>query len=171
MIAGLEDILEACQNVCTGGADMKAIRALLAVGGVTRARAQALQAKEFSGTINLPGEVEWQGRTLPAGSYALFYGTRMGGADYVEIEGQAEGSPHLFIVPQRHVLTSATQSELVCVRNGDSLIVLGLRMPNIGESVSFAVPQGEEFMAERRNSSARTLLAERPMPIQSVPVS
>ena len=136
---------------------MKAIRAsltaaglavLLFAAGATGAGAQALQLTIFSGTAQLPVEAEWQGRTLPAGEYALHYGTRMGGTHYVEIEGKTEGTPHLFITPRAYSPSSSVQNELVCARDGNRLVVLELQMSGLGESLSFAGSHGAQRVAQ-----------------------
>lgn len=159
---------------------MKAIRSYLTVvglnlmflvAGVAGARAQTLRVTEFSGTINLPVETQWQGATLPAGSYSLYYGTRVGGTYYVELDGKTHGTSHVFVLPQAHNQSSAANNELVCVREGSQLVVLGLKMPQIGESVSFAMPRGAELMAHRTNGSRNVEIAEGPRLIQRIPVT
>lgn len=159
---------------------MKAIRTCLVVvglnlvffvAGVSGARAQALQVAEFSGTINLPAVTQWQGKTLPAGSYSLYYGTRVGGTYYVELDGKTKGTSHLFIMPQAHNPNSGASNELVCSRDGNRLVVLGLKMPLIGESVSFAMPHGAQLMAHQSNGRMGRRVAEGPTRIQRIPVT
>lgn len=136
---------------------MKAIKAsltaaglavLLFAAGASGAGTQALHLTIFSGTVQLPVEAEWQGRTLPAGEYALHYGTRMGGTHYVEIEGKTEGTPHLFITPRAYSPSSSMQNELVCARRGNRLVVLELQMSGLGESLSFAGSRGAQRVAQ-----------------------
>lgn len=159
---------------------MKAIRfCLIVVGlnvaffvaGVTGASAQALNVTEFSGTISLPVETQWQGATLPAGTYSLYYGTRVGGTYYLELDGKTHGTSHVFIMPQAHNPDPTASNELVCARDGKHLIVMGLKMRQLGESVSFATPRGLELMVQQPNDSKGRRVAETAMRIQRIPVA
>lgn len=159
---------------------MKAIKALLTGGGLalallaagaTGARAQALMVTVYSGSIQLPLEAEWQGKALPAGNYNLYYGTRVGGAHYVEIEGKTQGTPHLFIMPQGYQPSSSGRDELICARDGNRLVVLGLQMAGIGESISFAMPRGAQRTAQRAGGATKWRKAKTVTDIQRVPVT
>jgi hypothetical protein len=159
---------------------MKAIKASLAgaglalalfAAGATGAGAQALQLTIFSGTTQLPLEAEWQGKTLPAGEYALYYGTRMGGTHYVEIEGKTEGTPHLFITPRAYSPSSSVQNELLCARRGNRLVVLELQMSGLGESLAFAMPGGAQRMAEQTGGETLHQVAAAEPQIQRVSVA
>jgi len=135
------------------------------------AGAQALQFTIFSGTTRLPVEAEWQGKTLPAGEYALHYGTRMGGTHYVEIEGKSPGTPHLFITPRAYLPSSSPQNELVCARDGNHLVVLELQMSGLGESLSFAMPGGAQPTAQPASIGMVKQIAAGVGEIQRVPVA
>lgn len=141
------------------------------VAGANGARAQTLQTTVFSGSINLPVEAQWQGKVLPAGNYSLYYGTRVDGIQLVEIQGKAKGSPDLFIMPQAHNRSSSSRNELVCARNGHRLVVMGLQMSGLGESLSFAMPHGMERMARNSGSGATSEVAAAGPQIQRVPVT
>ena len=131
----------------------------LFVAGTAAARAQALHLTVFSGTTQLPLQAEWQGKTLPAGEYAVNYGTRIGGTHYVEIAGKTQGTPHLFVSPQAYSPSSSTQNELVCARDGNRLVVLELQMSGIGESLSFANSHGSHGVAQRVAEGATSQIA------------
>lgn len=135
------------------------------------AGAQALQLTIFSGTTQLPVDAEWQGKTLPAGEYALHYGTRMGGTHYVEIEGKLPGTPHLFITPRAYRPSSSAQNELVCARDGNRLVVMELQMSGLGESLSFAMPGGAQPTAQPNSIEMMNQFAAWVGPIQRVPVA
>jgi hypothetical protein len=159
---------------------MKVIRtSLMAVGlvlalfvaGTAAARAQALHLTVFSGTTQLPLQAEWQGKTLPAGEYAVYYGTRVGGTHYVEVAGKNRGNPHLFVSPQAYSPSSSTQNELVCARDGNRLVVLELQMSGIGESLSFANFRGAQQMLQQIGSGPRGGIAATATQIQRVPVT
>lgn len=159
---------------------MNAIKASLAgtglalalfAAGSSGAGAQVLQLTIFSGTTRLPAEVEWQGKTLPAGEYALHYGTRMGGTHYVEIEGKSPGTPHLFITPRAYRPSSSERDELVCARDGDRLVVLQLQMSGLGESLSFAMPGAAQRMAQQTISGTTSQIAAGGGQIQRVLVA
>lgn len=159
---------------------MKAIKASLRgagialaffVAGLTAARGQALHLTVFSGTTQLPFEAEWQGRTLPAGEYALYYGTRTGGTHYVEIAGKTQGSPHLFITPRAYKPSSSNQNELVCARRGNRLVILELQMSGIGESLSFGITAAAPQMAEWAEGEPGHPVAATATQIQRVPVT
>lgn len=144
----------------------------LFAAGATGVGAQALQLTIFSGSIQLPVDAEWQGKTLPAGEYALHYGTRMGGTHYVEIEGKTEGTPHLFVTPRAYSPSSSVQNELVCARDGNRLVVLELQMAGLGESLSFAMPGGAQQVAQQGFAGVqRRVAAAAAAQIQRVPVA
>ena len=160
---------------------MKTIRSLMILAGlslavlalgVTGAKAQILTTSTFSGSFTLPVAAQWGQMTLPAGTYTLRYGyVADGSVEMVEIAGKAKGSPHGGVLASGYDLTSARKSSLVCVREGDTLVVRRLEMGTIGESVSFTLPHGAQLTAKLRNGSAKTLLAEAPMMIERVPVT
>ena len=162
---------------------MKTIRSLMTLVGLSvvflalsaiGARAQqagSLSTTTFSGSFTLPNEAQWGHMTLPAGDYSLYYGRLFaGGVNWVNIVGKAKGSPHGLIVVESNERTSATKDSLICIREGNSLLIRKLELPAIGESVSFAMPHGMEFMAQRQNHGKYTL-AEAPVLIQRVPVT
>lgn len=159
---------------------MKAIKTTLAgaglilglfAAGATGVGAQTLQLTIFSGTTQLPLEAEWQGKALPAGKYALHYGTRMGGIHYVEIEGKSLGTPHLFITPRAYRPSSSAQNELVCARDGNRLVVLGLQMSGIGESLSFGRPRDGQRTTLPTSIEVMSQIAVGVGAIQRVPVT
>ena len=159
---------------------MNAIKASLAgtglalalfAAGASGAGAQALQLTIFSGTTRLPVQAEWQGKTLPAGEYALHYGTRMGGTHYVEIEGKSPGAPHLFITPRAYRPSSSERDELVCAHEGSRLVVLQLQMSGLGESLSFGMQGGAQTMAQPASIGMMNQIAVGGGQIQRVPVA
>jgi hypothetical protein len=163
---------------------MKSIRNLVAmVGlavmlfalGVTGAKAQqsrSLSVTDFGGTFTLPKDAVWGKMTLPAGDYNFYYGSISGGGvNAVEIVGKAEGSPHGFILAQMPNSTSATNDRIVCVREGDTLVVRTLELPAIGESLNFPLPHGTRLTARNAKHNGYTQLAEAPMLIERIPVT
>ena len=143
--------------------------------GVSGAKAQegpGLSMTNFAGTFTLPSEAQWGRMTLPAGDYSLYYGSYTdGGPSVVEIVGKGNASPHGFIFAQQPERTSAGKNAIVCVREGDTLIVRALQMAAIGQSASFAMPTGAQLTAKVHNGSTKTLLASAPMLIERVPVT
>lgn len=145
------------------------VAAVLALG-TTGANAQALSMNIFGGSVTLPFEAHWGNLTLPAGNYNLSYGqVNVGGANFVEIEGKSQDSPHLLVQIQSHNQTLTTKSALVCVRQGDAFVVEALEMPTIGQTVYFA-PHGRTLMAATRSNRIYAQLAGGPMLIQRLPV-
>jgi hypothetical protein len=142
---------------------------LLALGA-TGARAQGSATTNYAGSFTLPLEAQWGAMTLPAGNYSLYYGHKfLGGAYLVEVVGKTEGSPHGMIPIQARNDVSSRKNSLICIRDGDSLVVRKLELPAIGESVSFAMPHGLKLLA-RKQRHGKYILAEAPMLIQRVPV-
>ncbi len=140
--------------------------------GVTGAKAQSLSISDFAGTFTLPFEAQWGRTTLPAGEYSLYYGQPLaGGPLMVEVLGKEKGTPHVFILPQGVNDASTTQSALVCVREGNAGIVRGLEMPEIGKSVTFAMPHGAKLVAQNGKHKGYTQLAQAPMLIERIPVT
>ena len=159
---------------------MKTIRNMAIVMGfslalfalaATGANAQVLSKANFSGTFTLPVQAQWGTVTLPAGDYTLHYGhLAMGGPYAVEIVGEGKRGPHSVILSAGKNSVSATKNAITCVRQGGALIVRALEMPEVGESVSFALPRGAQLVSHKQIHNGYTQLAEAPMLIQRVPV-
>jgi hypothetical protein len=159
---------------------MKTIRNLMAfvglfVGflalGAAGAKGQVLDTPRFTGTFTLPLEAQWGKMTLPAGDYTLKFGLLSTGHSLVEVKGRAEGGFHGLVEAGPYSQTSATKNAIVCVRNGDTLIVRSLELPAIGESIQFRLRRGTKLAAQEGNNSGYTPLAKAPMPILRVPVT
>ena len=142
----------------------------LSVAGAKAQQSKVLSVTEFGGAFTLPQEAVWGEMTLPAGEYHLFYGS-MQGSYFVEVQGTAKGSPHGVILAHQPDPTSARKNSIICVREGNTLVVRGLEMPAIGEAASFALPRGQQLTAKLRDGSTRNLLASAPMLIERVPVT
>lgn len=154
---------------------MVGISMVVLVLGTTGAWAQqapSLSETSFAGTFTLPIDAQWGSMTLPAGEYSLYYG-RAGAGDFrlVEVVGKAEGSPHGVIFAQQPEPASATKNSIVCVRDGDALVVRALELPGIGQSINFILPHGAKLAAHLRNGNTSTQLAEATMLIERIPVS
>jgi hypothetical protein len=139
--------------------------------GTAGAKGQILDTPSFTGTFTLPFEAQWGKMTLPAGDYTLKFGLLSAGHALVEVQGKAEGSLHGVIRVEWTRQSSATKNELVCVREGDTLIVRALNMPPLRESVNFAMPRGAQRTANNGKHNGYTELAEAPMLIQQIPVT
>ena len=160
---------------------MKTIRSLMTLAGLilavfalsaTGAKAQALTGTNFAGTFTISHEAQWGNMALPAGAYNLYYGTlNDGGVNIVEVAGQAKGSPHGVIKVAGRDDTSAAKSALVCVREGNTLIVRTLEMPEIGTTAEFTMPHGARLVAQNAKHNGYTQLAEAPMLIERIPVT
>ena len=136
------------------------------------ARAQSLRTTHFAGTFTLPFEAQWGRVALPAGEYRLAYGRLYeGGVKMVEIVGKENSTPHVLILTRGVTDTSAKKSALVCIREGDTVIVRVLEMPQIGESVDFAMPPGTKLMANRSDGKKNALMAEGPKLLQRIPIT
>jgi hypothetical protein len=161
--------------------EMKTIQRLAILAGLsmmvfalsaTGAKAQAISTANFSGTFNLPVAAQWGKMTLPAGTYNLYYGRlHDGDINVVEVAGKAKGSPHGLILATGNDDVSAANSSLVCIREGDALIVRALEMPAIGTSAQFSMPKGTQLEATNRNHNGYTQLAEAPRLIERIPVA
>jgi hypothetical protein len=160
---------------------MKTIRSLMTLAGlslvlfalgVTGAKAQVvrgLSTINFAGSFTLPNDAQWGTMALPAGDYTLYYGN-LYGSYFVEVRGTAKGSPHGVIFVAGNDQSSATKNQLICVREGNGLIVRALEMPQIGTAAEFALPRGARLTVHRGNHKGYTQLAEAPMLIQRVTV-
>jgi hypothetical protein len=160
---------------------MKTIRSLMTLAGLilavfalsaTGTKAQSLTRTNFAGTFTISHEAQWGRMTLPAGTYNLYYGPlQEGSASMVEVVGQAKGSPHGVIPVAGKDDASAANSALVCIREGDTLIVRTLEMPAIGTAAQFSLPNGSRLVAQNAKHNGYTQLAEAPMLIQRIPVT
>jgi hypothetical protein len=144
--------------------------ALLALGTIG-ARGQIAYPARFAGTLTLPFEAHWGAMTLAAGDYTLQYGIQDDGSRLAYVRSTAKGGPYGMILAGPLGQTSATKNALVCVREGNVLIVRALEMPAIGEAVRFPLPRGVELVAQQRNHNANTQLTETRIPMIRVPVS
>jgi hypothetical protein len=159
---------------------MKTIRSLKVLAGLsllvltlgaTGAKAQGHSGTDFTGTFTLPFEAQWGSTILPVGEYSLHYKQPLkGGPLVVEVVGKEKGSPHAFILPRATSNVSASKSALVCVREGNVLVVRALEMARIGQSVRFGMPRGAQLVAHDGKNSGYTQLAEAHMLIQRVPI-
>ena len=143
---------------------------LLAVGA-TGAKAQTLSTTSFGGTFTLSHAAQLGNVGLPAGEYSLYFGSPTNsGKSAVEVVGEAKGSPHAWIYIQSQNRSSAAKSALVCVREGDNLVVRSLEMADLGESVTFAMPHGTKLMAYRQSGSGNVQMAAAPTRIERIAV-
>ena len=159
---------------------MKTIRSLMTLAGfslvlfalsATGANAQNITSARFGGTINLPVATQWGAMTLPAGEYTLSYGQAFVGGTYaVAVTGKTDGINHGMVLVKGQNDASTNKDSLVCVREGDTLIVRALEMPELGTAATFALPRGEKLMARNRDHKGYTQLAEAPQLIQQIPV-
>lgn len=153
-------------------ATLAGVSLMLLTLGATGATAQGFGLNQFAGKFTLTHEAQWGGMTLPAGEYNLSYGQLFKGGVYaVMITGIAEGSPHGTILAGPVDQTSATKSQLVCIRNGDALIVRALELPALGETVEFPMPHGLRLLAQQMHRGTNRLLAEAPTLFQQIPVT
>jgi hypothetical protein len=144
---------------------------MLAAFGAAGARAQGLTMTGVGGTFNLPREAQWGAMTLPAGNYTLHFGYAVSGMPVVEVRGTAKGSPQGIFIAQAHNSASGTKNAIVCVRQGDALVVRGLELAAAGESATFALPHGAQLTARQRNANRNIQIAEVPMLIRRAPVN
>jgi len=142
---------------------------LIALGAIS-ARGQFLDSTQFVGTFTLPISAQWGTTTLPAGNYTLRYGTIHAAGGFVEVRGTEKGSRHVVIRVEGVGQSSATKTALVCIRDGAALFIRSLEMPGIGETATFALPQGARLAAHLRNGGTNTQLVEAPILMQRVPV-
>lgn len=138
--------------------------------GTVGVKAQTVNSTQFTGTFTLPYAAQWGTMTLPAGEYTLKYGTRPAGPSLVEVSGKAEGSPHGMILVASADDTSATKNSIVCIRDGNNLLVRKIELSALGESISFAMPHGVTLMAERQQHGVY-MLAQGPELIQRLPIT
>jgi hypothetical protein len=160
---------------------MKTIRSLMTLAGLslvlfalsaTGAKAQNITAASFSGTFTLPVAAQWGKMTLPAGEYTLSYGQAFNGGTYiVAVAGKADGNIRGMVIVKANSDASTRKDALVCIRQGDALVVRALEMPQLHTAAQFALPHGEKLVAHNRNHKGYTQLAEAPMLIQRISVA
>lgn len=159
---------------------MKTIRSLMSIAGLSLAilvlgasgaKAQAVGTTHFAGTLTLPLETHWGPMALPAGHYTVQFGTQTNGARLVEIRGTAKNSPQGVILAGPLGDASGKANVVVCLREGNTLIVRSLEMPAIGKSIKFSLQHGTELMAKNGKHNGYIQLAEAPMLVQRIPVT
>lgn len=140
--------------------------ALLSVGS-----AFAQSIREAGGSFTLPFEAHWGAATLPAGRYTLAVSRSAAGNEMVRVDGQAKGSRHAFIMVQGYDPSpSANQSQLACIRHGNTGRVLALVLSSINETLYFSLPKNEPLYVQNRSGKSRALLAQGPESIDRIPV-
>lgn len=160
---------------------MKTIRNLMTLAGLalvvfalsaTGANAQTFTTTSFSGTFTLPVAAQWGKMTLPAGEYSLSYGQPFKGGTYaVEVISKADGTSRGMVLVRASDDVSTKGDALVCVRQGDALIVRTLEMPEIHTAAKFALPHGVKLAARNRNHKSYTQLAEGPRLIEQIAIT
>lgn len=160
---------------------MKTIRSLMTLAGLflvlfalsaTGAKAQNLSSASFSGNFTLPVAAQWGEMTLPAGNYTLSYGQPfLGGVYAVVVAGKADRKIRGMVFVRSYNDPSTKKDALVCVRDGDSLVVRALEIHQLNTAAQFALPHGAKLVARNRNHKGYTQLAEAPMLIERIPVT
>ncbi|HXH51117.1 MAG TPA: hypothetical protein VNM47_17395 [Terriglobia bacterium] len=160
---------------------MKTIRSLMTLAGIslvlfalsaTGAKAQILSSARFSGNFTLPVAAQWGRMALPAGEYTLSYGQPFkGGTFIVVVAGNADGNIRGMVLVKANVDASTTKDALVCIREGDALVVRALEMPELNTAAQFALPHGAKLVARNAKQKGYTQLAEAPMLIERIPVT
>lgn len=138
--------------------------------GAIGARGQVLDSTQFVGTFTLPISTQWGTITLPAGNYTLRYGNLYAAGSFVEVLGTDKGSRRVVIRVDGTGQSSATKNALVCIRDGEALIVRTFEMPAIGKSANFALPPSAKLLARSGKRGGYTQLAKAPILIQRIPV-
>lgn len=162
---------------------MKTIRSLMILAGLSAvllalgvpgAKAQRFPTTSFSGTFGLPLEAQWGAMTLPAGEYTLEYGLLNNGHHLVVVGSATKGRPLGVILAGPRNDASARKNALVCIREGDALIVRALELPAIGESIHFKIPHvvavRSRVIAGHQNEKGFTRVASVAVRIEPVPV-
>ena len=159
---------------------MKTIRSLMTLAGLSLAltafaaagaSAQGFTMGNVGGAFTLPFETHWGAVTLPAGEYTLSYGQAFKGGTYiVAVTSKADGTTRMAIV-NANSDASTKKDALVCIRQGDALVVRTLEMPELGTAAQFAMPHGAKLVARNRNHKGYTQLAEVPMLLERISVT
>lgn len=145
--------------------------ALVAMGA-SSAKAQLIPFPEFTGSFTLPVRTQWEGMTLPAGRYSLYYGAPFRGGSYaVEVVNRADGSVRGMVPIEARTNTSASKNELVLTREGNVDIVQALDLPAIGKAIHFSLPGRVKLMANVKSPKVQTQVAALHKLIQFVPVT
>ena len=160
---------------------MKSIRNLMTVAGLsvvllalgtTGANAQMTTTTNFAGTFTLSHPAEWGTMVLPAGEYTLSYSQAFnGGTSIVAVAGKRDGITRGMVLVKANSDASTKRDALVCIREGDALVVRALEMPQIGTAANFALPRGTKLTAQKGNHNGYTQLAEASMRIERIPVT
>lgn len=160
---------------------MKTIRGLMTLAGLsvmllalgaTGAKGQANYSTHFAGTFTLPFEAQWGRMTLPVGDYTLEYGLNETGHGLVLVRGTEKGSPYGIILAGPASQTSTAKNAIVCIREGNTLIVRALEMQALGESVHFPLPRGAKRVVRNNGKhGGYKQLVEVPVLLQRIPAS
>ena len=160
---------------------MKTIRSLMILAGLslvlfalsaTGAKAQIMPSANFRGTFTLPVAAQWGEMSLPAGEYTLSYGQPFRGGTYaVAVTSKADGKGRGYVLVNGNSGVSSKKDALVCIREGDALVVRTLEMPTIGKSAHFTLPHGTQLTARNGKHNGYTQLAQAPMLIERIPVA
>lgn len=145
------------------------VRNVIVVAGASLLFASLASAQELQAKFTLPFQARWGAVTLPEGNYRLNVTSTPGGAQIIEVRGEAKGSPSAFVMGRRDYTPSINQSALVCIREGSTGIIRVLQLRPLGETVYFAMPKATQMYVQNRSGKNRTLLAQAPELLERLP--
>lgn len=114
---------------------------MLAVAALCWSASLATAQSAARGEFTLPSEVRWGQAVLPAGHYSFDLPSAAHQPEMIQVRG--EGKNLLITALGTSDLQLSTNSALVLVQNGDSLVVRSLRLGPLGMTLDYAVHKGE----------------------------
>lgn len=129
-------------------------------------------AQNFQGKFTLNHQAQWGQVTLQPGSYTLKMTRAQGGQRMVEVRSEANRGNAAIIMPASvdASSTAGSKSDLVCIRQGGTLIVRALEAGPTGETAYFHTPNNETLSAKNHSGHMPALMAQGPTLIQRVEV-
>lgn len=128
-------------------------------------------AQDFQGKFTLNHQAQWGQAVLQPGSYTLTLSRFQGGQRMVEVRRDAKGGAETTILPASENASRANgKSDLICIRQGGTLVIRALEVGPAGETVYFHAPKNVTIEAQRRGSEQPVLLAMAPQLIERVPL-
>ena len=141
-----------------------ALRLIVLTLSVAAVGIATCSAQSIRGTFNLPEQTQLGQVVLQPGMYTLTLTRFQGGQREVMIRSDHAGSTAAIILPQSEGPAAVfTKTELVCFREGGTLVVHALEVAPLGEAIYFHMPQGAPLYAMSHGARGEAISAARPV--------
>lgn len=116
-------------------------------------------AQGFQGKFTLSSKAMWGQTVLQPGTYTLAISRNNAGAT-VTVRSEGQASSEAVLLPASHDIAAANgKNDLVCIREGDTLVVRMLELSATGNSYRFEMPKAAQLYAQAKPAVERVEIA------------